>query len=299
MPASALTRHPGARPGWPEPQPRQYCRMVHTPAWIELDGVVNMRDVGGLPTVDGRVITPGRLIRSDNLQDLPLRSVRRLVEELGVTDVVDLRTHVEVAKEGEGPLRARPEVHHHHFTLYPEQSHETGLPPGERELPWAGDTRATLTRPDHDEHPQVDHDAYWSNYYLGYLAQRPDSVVAALRAIARSRGAAVVHCAAGKDRTGTIVGLALKVAGVDDDTITADFVASGERITQILTRLSGRASYAVEVTEALVAQQSPRTDTMRLLLAALHTRFGGLDAWLDRQGWRPDDTDRLRSKLLD
>ena len=63
--------------------------------WIELDGVVNMRDLGGLPTRDGRTTREGRLIRSDNLQDLSEGDVRHLVEVLGVTDVVDLRSHVE------------------------------------------------------------------------------------------------------------------------------------------------------------------------------------------------------------
>ena len=41
-----------------------------TDRWIELDGLVNMRDLGGLPTGDGGHTASGRLIRSDNLQDL-------------------------------------------------------------------------------------------------------------------------------------------------------------------------------------------------------------------------------------
>ena len=73
--------------------------------WIELDGVVNMRDLGGLPTRDGRTTREGRLIRSDNLQDLSEGDVRHLVEVLGVTDVVDLRSHVEHEVTGAGPLR--------------------------------------------------------------------------------------------------------------------------------------------------------------------------------------------------
>ncbi len=268
---------------------------MHLPAWIELDGVVNMRDVGGLPTTDGGRIAPRRLIRSDNLQDLPPPSVRRVVEELGVTDVVDLRTHVEVAREGDGPLRARQELHFHHFTLYPEEHQTGGLPPAERELPWARDPHEQDQRP--PEVARAEHDDYWSSYYLGYLERRPDSVVAALRAISASHGAVIVHCAAGKDRTGTIVGLALKLAGVGDDTITADFAASAERVPQILERLSRRATYALQVTDELVAQQSPRTDTMRRVLTGLDRRYGGLEAWLAGQGWRPVETQRLRAKL--
>ena len=85
--------------------------------WIELDGVVNMRDLGGLPTRDGRTTREGRLIRSDNLQDLSEGDVRHLVEVLGVTDVVDLRSHVEHEVTGAGPLRSTPLTHHHHSLL--------------------------------------------------------------------------------------------------------------------------------------------------------------------------------------
>ncbi len=76
-----------------------------TDRWIELDGIVNMRDLGGLPTRGGGHTASGRLIRSDNLQDLTETDVEHLVEELGVTDVVDLRTGTELHLEGPGPLR--------------------------------------------------------------------------------------------------------------------------------------------------------------------------------------------------
>ena len=76
--------------------------MVVTP-WLELDGAVNARDLGGLPTVDGGQVQPRRLIRSDNLQGLSERDVRALVDEHNVRAVADLRTGVEVRSEGPGP----------------------------------------------------------------------------------------------------------------------------------------------------------------------------------------------------
>ena len=268
------------------------------PRWIELDGVDNMRDVGGLPTTDGRSVVAGRLIRSDNLQELAPASVRHLVDDLGVTDVVDLRTLVEVAKEGDGPMVAEPGVRLHHHTLYTEDTKETGIPPGERNLPWESDrnlgTAAKVRRPK-KQHPQ--HDDYWSTHYWGYLAQRPDSVVAALRAIAQAKGAVVVHCAAGKDRTGTIVGLGLLVAGVTQDAVVADYAASAERVPRILERLARHPAYAANLDGKPVTQQQPRAETMRLLVQALD-REGGAEAWLRQHGWTEEDSDRLRTKLL-
>lgn len=275
---------------------------MYRPNWIELDGVVNMRDLGGMVTADGDTVRPRRLLRSDNLQDLTPEAVEVLVSRLGVRDVVDLRTHVEVAKEGDGPLRAVTGVRHHHHTLYREDSVESGIPAAERALPWETDERrhaaASETGSPGDGEQRRSHDEFWSEHYLGYLASRPDSVVAALHAIASSDGAVVVHCAAGKDRTGTVVGLALKAVGVRDELVTADYAASAERVAAIMDRLRVKPAYAANLRDKTVAQQSPTTDTMRLLLTTLDERYGGALGWLGTQGWTRADTDRLRRKLL-
>ncbi len=289
---------------------------MHDIRWIDLEGVVNMRDVGGMPTVDGSVIAEGRLIRSDNLQELSDASVFRLANELGVTDIVDLRTHVEVAQEGAGPLVGHPRVRISHFTLYADDSPESGIPASERELPWETQARreaaqrasaaraadAQRARSTSDRRPHivpggVDHDDFWSGHYLSYLGQRPDSVVASLRTIARAEGAVVVHCAAGKDRTGTITGLALVAAGAAPEAVIHDYAASAERVPQILERLLRRPAYAANLQGKTVAEQSPRPETMARLLAALDRDFGGVLGWLETQGWGGQDTEALRAKL--
>ncbi len=284
---------------------------MHDIRWIDLDGVVNMRDVGGMPTLDGGFIADGRLIRSDNLQELSDAAIKRLVDELGVTDVVDLRTHVEVAQEGAGPLVGHPRVRISHFTLYADDSPESGIPAAERELPWEiqarrealqrASARREAPRPAADR-PHIvpggtDHDDFWSGHYLSYLGQRPESVVGALRAIAAAEGAVVVHCAAGKDRTGTITGLALVVAGARPESVVDDYAASAERVPQILERLLRRPAYAANLLHKTVAEQSPRPETMARLLAALERDHGGVLGWLANHGWTEADTERLRSKL--
>ncbi|HET6191031.1 MAG TPA: tyrosine-protein phosphatase, partial [Trebonia sp.] len=68
--------------------------------WIDLEGAVNVRDLGGLPTLDGGSTVPSRLLRSENLQELSPADIARLVKEIGVTTVVDLRTTGELEVEG-------------------------------------------------------------------------------------------------------------------------------------------------------------------------------------------------------
>src|SRR3712207_7650730 len=100
---------------------------TQTGRWVRLDGTTNTRDLGGLPTTDGGRTVPGRILRSDNLQTLSEDDVRRLVHDIGLREVIDLRTTAEILLEGRGPLRDVPEVTHRHFTLLPERGHHTDV----------------------------------------------------------------------------------------------------------------------------------------------------------------------------
>jgi protein-tyrosine phosphatase len=260
---------------------------VSAPQWIDLDGVVNMRDVGGLPTTDGRHIAPRRLLRSDNLQSLTEADIEHLVAVVGVTDIVDLRSNVEVHLEGPGPLRARDLVHHHHSLLTDDE--DVDVAAEALVVPWS--ERSDRPRP-----PRRDDD-HWASHYLGYLADRPDSVSAALRVVADSRGATIVHCAAGKDRTGTVVAMALSVAGVADEDVVADYVATGERVERIVARLMERPAYAEALREQPMEHHRPRAETMERILTVLGERYGGAAGWLRQQGWTSADIETLRTRL--
>ena len=248
-----------------------------------------MRDLGGLPTRDGGRTASGRLIRSDNLQDLTDADVTRLVDELGVTDVVDLRTGTELHLEGPGPLRRVQALTHHHHSLIEERTPgETTKEVGERALlaPW------DEQRPSRDAR-------FWAEHYLGYLSRRPDSVEAALRVVADAEGATVVHCAAGKDRTGTVVAMALDVAGVPREEIVADYVLTAERIDAIIGRLMPREAYGPALAKQKLADQLPRAESIRAILTAVDEGWGGAAGWLRAQGWSDSDVERLRRRLTE
>ena len=147
--------------------------------WITLDGVVNMRDIGGLPTRSGERTAYGRLIRSDNLQDLSPADVRTLVEEHDVRDIVDLRTEDEVRVTGKGPLWAEESLAHHHHSLIERLS-------GAATTTAAEDALAVVKGARRDAKS-------WADHYAGYLDRRADSVSAAIGVIARSEGATIVR----------------------------------------------------------------------------------------------------------
>src|SRR5580700_5826088 len=89
--------------------------------WIELEGAVNVRDLGGLATVDGGETIPGRVLRGDNLQELSSSDVLRLVRDIGLTTVVDLRSTAELVSEGPAPLDSVKAVQHIHHPVLPER----------------------------------------------------------------------------------------------------------------------------------------------------------------------------------
>ena len=253
--------------------------------WIELDGAVNVRDLGALSTGDGRVTAPRRLLRGDNLQDLSPSDVRTLVADIGVTTVVDLRSPGEVASDGPGPLTQVGSVRHSYHSVLPEQGTATDA---------AADALAIRHNGARSRYP----DDIRCGLYLGYLEDRPDQVVAALRTIANAPGAALVNCAAGKDRTGVVVAMALTAVGVRREAVIADYAASAERMQAILGRLRSSRTYASDVDSTPASEQAPRPQTMAAFLEQLDARYGGALGWLGERGFGPSDVRSLRAKLI-
>jgi protein tyrosine/serine phosphatase len=253
--------------------------------WIELDGAVNVRDLGGLPAGEGRQIAPRVLLRSDNLQDLSPADVATLVDVYGLTTVIDLRSGKETESEGPSPLDAVPSVRHLHLSVLPELGERTDAV-----------AEALLLKRERDQSRYPDD--VMCGHYLGYLEDRPDSVTGAVRAIAEAEGAAIVHCAAGKDRTGVVVALALSAVGVPAEEVVMDYARTGERIEAILRRLMSSRTYESDLKDSEVDRHRPRPETMKALLEQIEARYGGVITWLADHGFGEDDLERLRARLV-
>jgi protein tyrosine/serine phosphatase len=261
--------------------------------WIDLEGLANLRDLGGLPTESGDVVQSRRLLRSDNLQTLTARDVETLLE-IGLSDVIDLRSEYESESEGPGPLSRESRVVIHQHSFFREWREGIGEDkPAERPevmpeeaLPWV------------DLEPSVELANPIASIYLSYVLDRPDSVLSALREISTARGAALVHCAAGKDRTGTLVAMALSLVGVEREAVIDDYAASTERVEAVVGRLLASPTYAENLRDRPMASHASYPETMRVFLEHVDEQYGGVAGLVARIGWTRADSERLRVRLL-
>ncbi|MGW5362561.1 tyrosine-protein phosphatase [Actinopolymorpha pittospori] len=226
---------------------------------------LNVRDLGGLLTRDGRRIRPGALIRSDNLTRLTEAGVAA-VRQAGVSRIVDVRGTDECARYP-SPFASDP--------LYVNL-------PLERED--EGDTW----------------DPTWTldQGYVAMLDRGPDLIAAAVGAIADAPpGAVVVHCHAGKDRAGNIVALALRVAGVPPETVAGDYAVVDPRMRDHFAEQLVLVEDPVE-REQLAETFTARPETMLATLRHLDDRYGGVDAYLRQGGLTAAQFDALQNRLL-
>jgi protein-tyrosine phosphatase len=246
--------------------------------WLDLDGTANTRDLGGTPVEGGR-IRPGLLLRSDNLQDLSARDVSYLVEDVGLATVLDLRTPSERESTGPGPLAAQSAVVHLPLSFIPD-SVEVQVDPGSV-LP-----------------------ARWANgpvsVYNHYLSDRPESFAAAVRRLADpAAGGAIVHCAAGKDRTGVLVAVVLDVLGASMEDIIEDYARTNERIEAIFGRLAASNTYRQDVEKIGLDAHRVEPATMQQVLTALRDEHGSTAAYLATAGVDTTTLERLRDRLVE
>jgi protein-tyrosine phosphatase len=245
-------------------------------SWIELDGAVNVRDVGDLPTVDGRTTRPGVLLRADNLQDLSDADVALLLDRLHLRTVIDLRSTGEVHLVGPGPLKSLTggrDLAHHHLSLIPEWDGESDEAEVDRALDAAVQEKALPPLP---RRPRQKDPTDLGGHYLGYVRQAGPNVGRALRVLAEpASGTTLVHCAAGKDRTGVVVALALSLVGVTREAVVADYIRSAERIEQIHARLRATDAYGPGLADVVPADMMPVAASMEAFLDAVDRDYGG------------------------
>ncbi|OUO86555.1 protein tyrosine phosphatase [Gordonibacter sp. An230] len=258
---------------------------------IALEGLPNTRDLGGIPASDGRIVAPGRLIRSGSLDRATERDLRTLLDDCRVRTVIDLRTEEE-RRERPDPEGAMTGVR---FVSDPVLNTATlGIT---REGGFLGAFRALRAL---KKDPAGVMEGVYERLVLDEGSQRGyarffDDVLAA----GSKEGAVLWHCTVGKDRAGLATALLLHALGVSRDAVMADYLATNHYV----------ASHAQGVADALAAHGLSRglDESIRVLnsadprfleaaFAAAERVFGDLDAYL-RDALRM--TDDRRASLRD
>lgn len=230
----------------------------------------NVRDLGDLPAADRRRTRAGALVRADSLCRLT-REGRDALLAHGVRTVIDMRIPDEIDGDGHPEAcLAHTAVTYLHLI---QQTRET----------WEG-MRALGTRAEKDV------------FALEHCRERIGRIVTAIAGAAP--GGVVFHCVAGKDRTGIVTTLLLRLASVTPEAILEDYLASDEALRPLMEEAIAKHDDPLEqerVRRAWLCDPG----VPHAILAHLETRYGGPERYLLAAGVSASDVARVRERLLD
>lgn len=258
---------------------------AHVARHITWEGFVNARDLGGLPTRDGRVTRFGAYIRSGDLRFVT-ETGWQSARDAGVRTIVDLRNDDEI----------RPQA-------------------GQQLTRLAGSAQFAAVAPDalpppcmHRVQVAIDDIAdtvFWRHlnderlngtplYFRPFLDRKPERCAATVSALANAiPGAVIFHCGAGRDRTGMVALLLLALADVEPEAIASDYELSAQALRALFTRM-GQPDQGPSIQAALAERGTTARDA---ILATLH----GFDAesYLLTAGVSPASLAAIRDRLLE
>ncbi|OHV47440.1 tyrosine-protein phosphatase [Pseudofrankia sp. BMG5.36] len=255
----------------------------HVPSWIQLAGAHNVRDLGGLPA-GGGTVRPRVLLRGDNLDSLTTEDIALLRDDVGLRGVVDLRAPFENPKEAE---------------WFPQLG-----------VTWLHEPLMDFTGLSNQ---QAMRDRIGNDYtsFYGVMLEGSGAGLARILEflVSGPRTPALVHCAAGKDRTGIVTSVLLAVAGVERDAIVADYLATEQRIQAVREALAQREEYRHLREQAASNQSTGATGSLgslsldpRAIIHVLDTveaAPGGVAGFLIANGVTQEQIDRWREMIIE
>lgn len=246
---------------------------MNDPRELSIDGLVNIRDLGGLVAADGRTVRSGRVFRSDNPKSLTPSGLRQFHETVSPMTVIDLRIPLEVTREGyvldEGVrVVACP------------MTPQSGINQAQIDAGMCDNLIDDYMR-------QIDVNARFVAQALGLIAEGGHQPV-------------VIHCTAGKDRTGIVCAMLLDILGVDHDQIAADYHLTTKNMAPVVERIRSAPVFQenglADAPDWIFASD---IETMHGFLARMTDTYGGAEAWAREQGMTPQQVEQLRVSLLE
>ncbi|WP_051478854.1 tyrosine-protein phosphatase [Arthrobacter sp. H5] len=238
-----------------------------------MPGILNLRDIAELTAKDPNAPAQGKVFRSSQPFGWDAEATMEFLSGQGIETIVDLRSERE---SGMVPWLV---------------AHDAGIEVIAAPLdPSDADPAATMSL-------QTAEDL--GNYYLSWLTVRPEVVLRALHPI-REGKRTLVHCAAGKDRTGVIAAVVLMIAGVKDELIIEDYAHTAGALPEILPALAelwtGHMPAAAHFENPPVILTAP-ADAMATFILGLRREYATVDGFLARAGMTGEELAQLREAL--
>ena len=235
---------------------------------IPVDGTYNFRSTAGY-TAAGGVIRAGSLFRSDALHLLSPQGVAQFAAHR-ISRVIDLRGQRERQQAPSALPDGLAEIVHHPIV-------DDDIPAGSR-IPTMREA------------------------YLTIATDRAQALAGAVRHIADApAGGVLVHCTAGKDRTGLVVALTLTAVGVSRDDVLADYAASAENLAgewvERMIAAAERFSGPIDDNVRSLLSSSP-ADVLAEVLDVIDRQYGGTEHLLLTHGFDAATLTRLRDRLV-
>lgn len=174
---------------------------------IQLKKVSNFRAIEKIKNRDGKTLLAGRFYRSADFHTLRKRSFKDF-EKLGIKKVIDLRNSKELAQK---PDQLPSQVVYKNYSAFEDKGDQLNQA---RKLVLKGRVNAT------------DADNRMLDFYREYATKNPQIIKEIISEILDSEQPVVIHCSAGKDRTGIITALILTILKFDKETIYNDYLLS-------------------------------------------------------------------------
>ena len=238
------------------------------------EGIHNFRELAGYPAAGG-VIRHGRVYRSGALELMTEADRAWLEAELAIRTILDLRHEDELAmRKGPHPLEHRVRPH----TIFPSTVRQEDLIAELNGLYGAGIS------------PQR---------YLHYLSIGGDRLASAFQLFAdEANYPFLVHCTAGKDRTGVLLGLIMDVVGCSDEDIAREYGLSDANTDQLIAYLM-RSGRQLEGSEAEIrARLATPPEKMAGFIQLMRAKYGSAADFFLPQGVSENDIEAVRALLL-
>jgi protein tyrosine/serine phosphatase len=255
---------------------------------VRLEGVENFRDYGDYATTAGRRLKKGRLYRSASHARATDNDLA-VIDSLGLAVIVDLRRPGERERD---PARRSP--------AFAGQVIVNDEGESDAEDPWWTFVKSS------DLSPEAFRD-YLVNYYreAPYKSRHLDLFSRYFRVLADADGPVLIHCAAGKDRTGVLAALTHRLAGVAEDDIVSDYLltnnpermaARAPMVAQVIQETTGRTPTDAAIRAAIGVE----AEYLAEAFGAIEARHGSVEDYLrDGLGVDVDLIEALEARLLE